>query len=303
MDEIFKMSRIEAIQQLQEKISGESSSFTVLNCLSIERLEVFRDKLILIYNSVREDQQFSADTIHKREELKTGDKVKITNGNYAVRVDKFEEYNSIGLCKDVFEVIKPEINDEFIITKFREIPIHNIFIRNVKTNEIYLHSAAFVRKVRANTKLIKALEKSILQWQLMIDTDKSKYDCYKFLDGKNEINSSTNNVFNCFLCDEFYRLNDCIDCLTWNNTIVHIQCLFSNSCFYLWDQDNTKENTQKVLDYLKSELESLTKGEEKAAIKKTKSPEQSKGDLITHNRVAELAAHYKGLYNITGGIS
>lgn len=77
--------------------------------------------------------------------MKIGDIVKITDGFYSVRLDKYEERRtSIGLCKDDFEVIYVESHD-FI--RVDDLPVHDIHIKNLRTNAIYLHSARFAEKV------------------------------------------------------------------------------------------------------------------------------------------------------------
>ena len=80
-------------------------------------------------------------------EINEGDFVKIIDGSYAVRVDQFEEFTSIGLDKELFKVIRINYNTlNYFLS--RTTPVHNVFIKSTKTNAIYLHTLAFVRKVK-----------------------------------------------------------------------------------------------------------------------------------------------------------
>lgn len=79
-------------------------------------------------------------------ELEKGSVVNIIDGSYAVRVDQHEEYSHIGLCKDDFVVIGLQYNDLHNYSGVTK--VHNIFIRNITTGAIYLHSAAFVKLVK-----------------------------------------------------------------------------------------------------------------------------------------------------------
>ena len=74
-------------------------------------------------------------------DINVGDKVTIKDGSYAVRVDKYEEYSSIGLCKDIFEVIQVSSSWKSI-TCTVDLPVHNIVIKNTVTGKMYLHSAS-----------------------------------------------------------------------------------------------------------------------------------------------------------------
>jgi hypothetical protein len=79
------------------------------------------------------------------DQFKIGDIVRITDGSYAVRVDEYEKYTSIGLCRDLFEVIKK--GEEYLYTKGSGILTHDIFIKNTTTGAIYLHSSSCVKRV------------------------------------------------------------------------------------------------------------------------------------------------------------
>ena len=77
-------------------------------------------------------------------EVEVGTKVLVTDGSFAVRVDAFEKFTSIGMCKNVFEVVKKNFNYDAI--KCYTCPVHNIVIKNTVTGKMYLHSVNFVKK-------------------------------------------------------------------------------------------------------------------------------------------------------------
>ena len=79
--------------------------------------------------------------------MEKGDIVKITDGSYAIRVDRYEKWASIGLCKDEFEIIAEPYFGSYFVSKNTDIPVHDIFIKNTITGAIYLHSKAFCRVV------------------------------------------------------------------------------------------------------------------------------------------------------------
>jgi hypothetical protein len=83
--------------------------------------------------------------------MKKGDIVKIKDGSYAVRVDKFEILPKIGLCKDDFEVIEEAPFHGHIVSEHTNALLHDIFIKNTKTGAIYLHSKAFCELVKSKT--------------------------------------------------------------------------------------------------------------------------------------------------------
>jgi len=76
--------------------------------------------------------------------MKIGDKVKITDGSYAVRIDEYHRVTSIGMCRDDFEIVFVE-NPK--LTCWGGSAAHDIHIKNLKTGAIYLHSSCMVKKV------------------------------------------------------------------------------------------------------------------------------------------------------------
>lgn len=80
----------------------------------------------------------------KRKDIEIGDLVKIKDGSYAVRVDKYEPHPNIGLCKNLYKV-KGFTPNQHLITR-GNIPeqVHDVFIENTVTGAVYLHSAAFL---------------------------------------------------------------------------------------------------------------------------------------------------------------
>lgn len=96
-----------------------------------------------------------------------------------------------------------------------------------------------------NTELFNALEKSILQWEIMISTGKTKEEVYEFLGG-------TSNVFHCFLCDYTGYSSDknkCENCIKWNDD--NDNCFSNSSSVYSkWNDNESKENAINVLNFL-----------------------------------------------------
>jgi hypothetical protein len=84
--------------------------------------------------------------------LNIGDQVKITDGSYAVRVDKYEKITSIGLCKDVFVVTS---KTDTSLSSYDHRVVHDIFIENVRTGKMYLHTSRFVSVVAPKVLEIK----------------------------------------------------------------------------------------------------------------------------------------------------
>ena len=79
--------------------------------------------------------------------MKKGDIVKIIDGSYAVRVDKFEIWSEIIKCKDDFEVIEETHYQGHIISFHTHNQLHDIYIRNTRTKAIYLHSRVYCKLV------------------------------------------------------------------------------------------------------------------------------------------------------------
>ena len=74
--------------------------------------------------------------------MKAGDRVKITDGSYAVRVDKYEGEVYIGLCNDIFEIVNTELDNHI---SYIGTTVHDVFIQNTVDKKIYLHSIAFLK--------------------------------------------------------------------------------------------------------------------------------------------------------------
>ena len=90
--------------------------------------------------------------------MKIGDKVRIIDGSQAHRMDKYEQFTSIGRCEDVFEVIYVEP----LKYETKRGVLHDIHIRNLKTGAVYLHSSRMVaavgrRRVLDQVRLMRAL--------------------------------------------------------------------------------------------------------------------------------------------------
>ena len=81
--------------------------------------------------------------MEEENKMKKGDRVKLIDCSYMIRVDRFTEnlyeYNE----KDIFEIIDFPIYPE--LTSRSNKKVHDVFIKNVATGDIYLHSLAFCR--------------------------------------------------------------------------------------------------------------------------------------------------------------
>ena len=98
--------------------------------------------------------------------IKVGDIVKVIDGSYSARLDKYERRSCIGLSKDSFRVIW--VSDyQNIIHSDQSTYLHDIHIQNTKTGEIYLHSSAFVRNIEMKRKWREAVanEKTVLGYE------------------------------------------------------------------------------------------------------------------------------------------
>jgi hypothetical protein len=79
--------------------------------------------------------------------MKVGDKVLIIDGSYAVRVDKFEEFTAIGLGNNVFVIIRKPSSDHLVCGDGEGEKVHNVFIKDIRSGKVYLHSLAFIKPV------------------------------------------------------------------------------------------------------------------------------------------------------------
>ena len=77
--------------------------------------------------------------------MKIGDKVKFRDCSYMVRVDKFEENDWNHNTTDIFEIVAFPKYPE--LTSWSNKRVHDVFIKNVSTGAIYLHSLQFCRLV------------------------------------------------------------------------------------------------------------------------------------------------------------
>lgn len=80
--------------------------------------------------------------------LKVGDVVRITDGSYAVRIDAVEQYPCIGLNKNDFVIQKVSHNKHLRCGSGTGQVVHDIWIRDLTTNRVYLHSSGMVRVTR-----------------------------------------------------------------------------------------------------------------------------------------------------------
>lgn len=120
-------------------------------------------------------------------------------------------------------------------------------------------------KLKVSSGLIKALELSIQQWQIMYDTGKSKREVYEFLSGKIEVYeffSSKHDPNACFLCAS--NNFTCNPCISWHESIeypISGGCTNKGSVYKNYSRNPNKKSAKlKVLKHLKNELTRLTKG-------------------------------------------
>lgn len=92
----------------------------------------------------------------KRLSFKVGDKVKIIDGSYAVRLDSYETRSCIGLCQDTFKII--QLVDTFLVERQSDTFAHDIVIQSTSTGKIYLHSSCMVE---LHTDICKCCEQEI----------------------------------------------------------------------------------------------------------------------------------------------
>lgn len=81
--------------------------------------------------------------------LKVGDKVTVNDGSWAVRMDEYEDYTSIGLCTDTFKIItiRNTKTIEVVNAWSSGCYVHDCRIKNLSNGNIYLHSLCMLTKV------------------------------------------------------------------------------------------------------------------------------------------------------------
>ena len=89
--------------------------------------------------------------MNRNQKLHLSDIVRITDGSYAERLDKYNKVAHIGVCKDHFKVIK-------VMTVTKLDYFHDIHIKNLNTGAIYLHSSSFVALVKSNSHRLNEID-------------------------------------------------------------------------------------------------------------------------------------------------
>lgn len=95
-------------------------------------------------------------------ELSVGDIVKIIDGSWAERLDKYQKDTQIGLCNHNFKVIyvkKPKI------LHMNYYVIHDIHIQDLITGAIYLHSSSFVTIIESKAHQLEEIDSAIKSLQ------------------------------------------------------------------------------------------------------------------------------------------
>ena len=111
---------------------------------------------------------------------------------------------------------------------------------------------------KPDPELIKALELSVQQWQIITDIGKSKGEAYKFLGGGGGEGGA-----DCFLCDYAFGSNHaCPECINWGcgsgRCVGHGD--YSMTCYELYQLNKSIGTALNVLNFLKQNLKDL-KGE------------------------------------------
>ena len=160
--------------------------------------------------------------------LKPKDFVRVVDGSWAVCVSK--EWNEgnmfnimnpvIGQSPDIFEVL-------YVIGVWDNMRIpHDIYIQNIRTKEVFLHSSNLVRKVKrafskeeAQTKTFAELKENVVShWERMIawvkDNKEKGWEIFYKDDLLNHIGENASVDF-CAFCMAFYKkgeANPCASC-------------------------------------------------------------------------------------------
>ncbi len=281
-EKLIKKTRNEKkIKEISEDLLREKlrKSELDLNKLELELTELEKKKLVKDTRKEKEFTEdlspqafvpydcivpitFELDKLNKeklnmeKQHFKVGDKVKITDGRYAVRLSHIVCRSFIGKSKDVFEVIQI-INDN--LTSRAGTQVHDVIIRNTYTQSTYLHSQAMIKLVKPEVDpgFIKALKLSIRQWKIMADTGKSKRQTYEFLTDKKTVRNDPLCLLCDFICPAPDKLSqDCKKCINWGKG-EKIPCWKEASVFSSWSRNKSQSNTRAVWSHLKSELVSL----------------------------------------------
>ncbi|MCK5017405.1 MAG: hypothetical protein KAS32_10095 [Candidatus Peribacteraceae bacterium] len=176
--------------------------------------------------------------------MEIGDRVKITDGSYAKRLDAYEEYASICLCPDIFEVLRV-INSG--ITNMRDIQVHDLVIRNTENGRIYLHSQELVKLVEPKTAEITPKQKCLDRWYWhMLNPGK---DGFEYIRENNK--QSEENIKNiCWACESIYnRGEDRLNCSKCPITMFRgNDCFFGSSLYKTWLRNKSSENAKAIYD-------------------------------------------------------
>jgi hypothetical protein len=91
--------------------------------------------------------------------MKVGDKVKVNDGSFSVRVDSFEKYSGLhGICEDTFEILALREKVSFVVIFKVKEHIHDVFIKNLSDGKIYLHSLSMLTLIDQPVKEITLAE-------------------------------------------------------------------------------------------------------------------------------------------------
>jgi hypothetical protein len=126
---------------------GDTGTLTVVSCSGMNTVQMDKeDDWHYVY--------LEALTEIKENDMKEGDLVTINNGSWAVRVDELAEMDGFrrGERNDEYEIIGFVGHCGDALESRCDTPIHNIFIKNTDTGNIYLHSKEFVTLVKPKVK-------------------------------------------------------------------------------------------------------------------------------------------------------
>lgn len=169
--------------------------------------------------------------------MKIGDKVTVTDGSQAHRLDKYELNPSIGTSKDIFEVIHKNYGTWIEVNG---VTYHDIYIKNIKTDAKYLHSKKFLKLVQLNYKQL-TLDKWF--W-FMTNPNKGSYD-YQTKMNKPKEGKINNNCWACELVKEDHILRpNCDKCPI--KAFRTCNCFSSTSLYQQWESNKTSANAREV---------------------------------------------------------
>lgn len=89
--------------------------------------------------------------------FRVGDKVKVNDGSWSVRVDSYHAYSDLhGICNDTFEILS--IQDKNHTDSIGD-KVHDVFIKNLSDGKVYLHSQTMLSPVKVKEVTMADIER------------------------------------------------------------------------------------------------------------------------------------------------